>query len=257
MGFDDLKYGWFEETLDLKDIQIVTRVALEAPSQKYGWIARSPSLKGALAETEKEQREAAAEYDAITEVRYNRSRTVTAKAVSTGFDAVYVGVPADRKTTKQERESRVDHVDLAIIAAVDAPLSDCVAAGRVGYRKAYEEHKASVWLNLYVPADVFDEIERLAKQPGVEPYVSVTVRGWHWLGPVADSQLYIDTEKPERAELSCFGTRPVVADGPSREDLAHPPPETENTVESLLKSIRLAAWVTVGAIVVVAARILF
>ena len=65
----------------------------------------------------------------------------------------------------------------------------------VGY---YEDH----YIELHVTSSVFDDLEKMTKRSDVKIQVKLNIKGWAWLGPIGDSQLYFDTEKNYPVELA-------------------------------------------------------
>ena len=126
---------------------------------------------------------------------------------------------------------------------------------------ALDGQPAYVYAELYVPDEVFDTLELIALQPSETLEVALNIRGWYWLGPIADSELYIDTEEPASAELATVTIRraikarpeleaPVDGDRPADplEDLRR----TITTLRPKIEALHLAGWVTAISAVIIA-----
>jgi hypothetical protein len=273
MAFSDLRYGWHQGHFELRDVSLSGSIELQGLDKDGKWHDRSPLVfsDDIHAETEPEQRAAAQKYESVDQFRYSRPRrNLRAKARSQDFDALYLGVPADKRTVPPLHKSKLDHIDLSIRAITDVDALKLVRSGGVGYAKARESHPDFVYAELYVTDEVFDDIERTVTQPNVALSVSINVRGWYWLGPVADSQVYINAEQRERAEfgsISAIRTVPNVVplDGASIDGNGpdHPAGPLEDMrrrlvkVESQLGSIKSAAWVIAAAAGAIALRLFF
>lgn len=217
MGFSDLHYGWHRQLFELSDVSISREIQLQESGEDGAWQERSPDISGDFAESEEEARKLADEYGNKGELRHSGLRgTLNANARMTDhMDQMALGVPDDKQSIHIPREQRVDRVRIQI-TATDSPNAS--KRGSIRYFEESEYVEADVYATFYVTEACFDDIVRMTNEPGAVLQVSLNIRGWYWLGPIGDSQVYINSTGWERAELGAIrATRSIPNPTPSDE----------------------------------------
>jgi hypothetical protein len=198
----ELNYCWHSEVFELHDIKISYSIELQQLDEDGEWIERDPldSIGIIFADSDKEEK--FAEYEKMENVKYSKlKRTLTAKASSNDC-YIYLGVPEDKQAISTN-ESEIDYFDFVLREAEAENLEDIVRWGAFGYLKYNSEFRVGgAYASFYVPTSVFDEIESLLTQTGVEFQINVNKKGWQGGNSFGNSEIYIDTEKKELAEFA-------------------------------------------------------
>ena len=205
MGFSDLKFGWHNQGYTLRDISIYNEIRLLQNDKEYGWGVREASFVGIFSESDEEQEKESLEFENLENIKYSRPlRRLSAKAYfdEGGYNQMYLGVPGNRQTS-DSFEDKIDSFDFEIHEAETDDLKKAVRAGRFSFLEYDAEYGygGNPFAAFYVPSEVFDGIERLCAQRDIELFVSINKKGWYWLGPIGDTQVYFDKDNSEMAEI--------------------------------------------------------
>ena len=269
MSFDDLSYGWHDVVFELTEIGITRRIQLQQ-IEDGEWQQRFASYRSAFVKGEADAVKIADDHETFDDVRYSRPLGVVrgkARLSDDLMNCMYLGIPENKQQAPLgDRESIVEAISVAIHASDWATEADLVREGAIRYIKGSEHHDEDVVARFIVSAPVFDEIEKAIKQSTIGVQLTMSIRGWYWLGPIGDSYVYFDKTEGQRAELIEISATQAVPETVVEEDFVgdegvsgqsrKKPIEVRLAkFEQQLNSIRLAAWTAAVVLVIVAVAI--
>lgn len=221
MSSGDLKLGWIGIRLKLRNARLHRRVQLEQLGEEGDWEWRDPpQWVGVISGFEDTDAAIIDQWERVSDLRYlEDGRTFSAD----GFvddrlhQAIYLGVPADKKAGQWSSESRLDSVEVRIYERDDIDIATCVHRGSVNFFSNNFEGSLDekLWFGFSMPSDVFDKLESSTDHSQVEIEIEINAKMYHAIGPVGDSQIYIDTEQKGKAELTGITISKAVEPAPA------------------------------------------
>jgi hypothetical protein len=221
MSFGDLELGWIGIRLKLRNVRLHRQIQLEQLDEQGDWEWREPPhWIGIFAENEDTDAEMLDKWEQNSDVRYQEDRRhFSADGVvdDQHQQAIYLGVPEDKKAVAWNDETRVDSVEVLISELDHVGIADCVHWGRISYSGNDSElnYGEKLWFGFCVPSDVFDKLESWTDGSGVDVAVEIHAKMHHFVGPIGDSQVYIDTENKGKAELTNIAISRAVEPAPT------------------------------------------
>jgi len=206
MSFDDLTFGWHKESYELSDVQITSSIELHQKDNDGDLILRDPPWTALLSDEERDKKNS--EYENIdeSEVAYsNNERILTANASfdNDRFNQLLLGIPENKEHT-HSLEYQEKHFKLYIKETLENDLVGMIKSGEFRYLEYDSEMRIGgyAYARFYVASSMFDEIESLLTQPNIGLNVTLSRKGWYWLGPIGDTTVYLNKDGRDKAELS-------------------------------------------------------
>ena len=206
MSFSDLRFGWQHEIFDLYDVALHFGVELQGLDGEGNWIDAS-CFRSVFSDTDEKKNKEITEYENPRAVKYSNSRrSLTAKAkCPDGIHAyIFLGIPEDKQSKTALDESRIEYFDFGLGETDTDDLETTIKYGGFSYTEPDDLIMAiqgGPYAQFYAPSSVFDNIEKWFSNPNIQLTVSINRKGWYWIGPIGDSQIYLDTENQQTAEF--------------------------------------------------------
>lgn len=218
MAFSDLEFGWYRQWFELRNVELGGVIDLLENTEEDGWSTRNPpSFVFAGQEEEKPKIEAYETYS--NEMRYSALRRILraeARVPIDSFDKMYLGVPEDKQSSSSS-ESQLPYLPISIreIDLEERTAASLVKAGHIGYIDPDPETPYGLsgpYAELYVPKEVFDSLDQLTSDPDIVIEVGLAIKGWRWLGPIADSEIYVSNKETQPADLLTIQAKRKIRD---------------------------------------------
>jgi len=202
MSFRDLYYGWTQIPLTLTNVTLHRGVRLDQRGRDGAWTPRDPMFWP-------DDEERLADFEAATDLRYvDVLRTLTADArAPERCDARFVlGVPEDKQAESRLTENLVEVIKISIHEAEEMNFGECRQRSNMKYYEPRWErgYPGGVTAWFAVPSEAFDRIAAIFERSGDAFEVTINAKLWYWIGPIGDSQYYIDTTETQPVELAEF-----------------------------------------------------
>ncbi|WP_040727664.1 hypothetical protein [Thiomicrorhabdus sp. Kp2] len=268
MSFTDLEFRWHQEYFELFDLEFTTTADLLELDENEEWFSRAPRLLGLFEHSNEEKQAQNEMYENPNEVKYsNPLRRLRAKAkFEDSYNSMLLGVPED-KESPTSRHNRIDYFNL-ILREVDTTdnIDLVVKSGTFFYFKGNPEISIEdeVYAEFGVTKEIFDCIEKWLLKSDIQLSVYINRKGWLWVGPINDKEMYFDKENNEKAEFSGITFTKIFTETESdniAEDTYRDKQETAqdnsqqiieataqifkklNELDTNLSSIKLTAWI--------------
>ena len=199
MSFRDLKFGWHADTFELYDVELGLSIELEELDDDGDWVD-ARYFSDIFSDTDEKKNKENTENENPKAVKYSNSRrslTAKAKCPDGIHDHIFLGIPEDKQSKTGVDESRIEYFHFGLDEADTDDLERIIKYGSFRY---YEDF--GPYATFYAPSSVFDNIEKWFSNPNIQLKVSINRKGWHWIGPIGDVQIYLDTENRETAAFA-------------------------------------------------------
>jgi len=284
MGFGDIEFGWRSSTFSLTNVKVTSGIELLVLNEDDDWIQREAIGFGLFCDSKEELMKEIDDFEDIRDVKYSKpQRTLSAKLtiIESMFMSMFLGVPDNKTNEDKSKALKINQVDFQIHEMpAENKLKNYVTRGVVAYYEYDDEIKGlekNHYIELYAPTPVFDDIEKMVNQSDISSLiVSLNIKGWSWLGPIGDTEIYFDKEKRYPVEFGGITVNRLITTNRKDDiELYDEPEDIDEFIEDkptdfiphiynkladiglAINSVKIAAWITGFSMLAIAIKLWF
>lgn len=195
-----VEFGWTRIKVHLSEIRLNASIEVQEESKEYGWSSReAPILFGSAIDDlkEGEVHPRVVEFENHGNIRFSRGKALTAKASTVNWmEKIHLGYP------DSEESRQLPYLEFSLRALDIEPQkqNELLRYSSVGHSPADDMWPEKSWLELYIPNEDFDIVEKAVLNGFDDFEVGLNIKCLHEEAYVADTEIYIPRDRDEEAK---------------------------------------------------------